>query len=287
VLESGKINPDEPLDCQGYFGKNPKRYRCYSFSHYGHGHGDTDLGMAICRSCNVYFFTAASQLGPHPFVAWAQRFGFGQPTGIDLPGERGGHLPIPSGKAGEKVLRDTDGKAWYPGDTLGLAIGQARLTATPLQISRLMAAIANDGYLVRPRVVQRSNPRIDEGSQTSTRPQLRSSAIPQLTEGTLGFVREGLVKVVAHPRGTGYKRVRMKEIAIAGKTGTAEVGPGRGDHAWFAGYVPADRPRFAFAVVMEHAGSGGREAGPVAKELVQAMLAEGLLHSTQVTQRDP
>jgi penicillin-binding protein 2 len=84
-----------------------------------------------------------------------------------------------------------------------------------------------------------------------------------------------LEKVVAHPQGTGYKTVRLKEVAIAGKTGTAENGGP--DHAWFAGYVPADRPQVAFVVVLEHGGSGGKAAGPVAKKFVQVLLDEGIV----------
>ncbi|MCA9019520.1 MAG: hypothetical protein KDA74_05225, partial [Planctomycetaceae bacterium] len=78
----------------------------------------------------------------------------------------------------------------------------------------------------------------------------------------------------------GYKTVRMKEISIAGKTGTAETGGGKNDHAWFAGFVPANQPKYAFAVVIEHGGSGSRVAGPVAQKLVRAMLETGLLHPT-------
>ena len=99
--------------------------------------------------------------------------------------------------------------------------------------------------------------------------------LPELSEGTLARVREGLEQVVSHPQGTGFKTVRMKEVAIAGKTGTAQnSGP---DHAWFAGYVPADRPRIAFVVVLEQAGSGGKVAGPVAKKFVQALLDQGVI----------
>ena len=91
--------------------------------------------------------------------------------------------------------------------------------------------------------------------------------------------------VVDNPRGTGYKRVRLQQIAIAGKTGTAETGGSKGDHAWFAGYVPAHEPRIAFVVVLEHAGSGGRVAGPVARQMVEAMLDLGVLQPTRTAMR--
>ena len=88
-------------------------------------------------------------------------------------------------------------------------------------------------------------------------------------------------QVVADPHGTGYKTVRMKEVTIAGKTGTAEIGGGRPDHAWFAGYVPADRPQVAFVVVLEQAGSGGKAAGPVAKKFVQTLLEQGIVRGSK------
>ncbi len=296
LLESGLWDPDEKRHCQGFLDQ-PNRYRCYVYRHFGVGHGDLDLTDAIARSCNVYFFSGARLLGPEPLVIWADRFGFGRPTGIDLPGEGGGNLPRPpkmrlaalDGSNREAAPADAATKQtpWYSGDTLGMAIGQAQLTTTPLQVARLMAAIANGGYLVTPHVVRQIRDSGARGAERSIFPEHPTQHIPGLREGTLSRIREGLEKVVAHPQGTGYKRVRLQEVAIAGKTGTAEVGPGRGDHAWFAGYVPADRPRIAFAVILEHAGSGGQAAGPVARELVQAMLKTGVITSNAPTAAIP
>ena len=259
ILESGQIDPDAPFYCQGYL-DNPQSHRCYIYRHFGVGHQHIGLADAIAKSCNVYFFHGARVIGADPIVGWADRFGFGRPTGIDLPNEVGGHVPSPS-----------DDGAWYGGDTLGLAIGQSRLAVTPLQITRMMAAVANDGKLVTPHFVERigSEFTIDE-SPTET--------ISGLTPGTLDRIREGLERVVAHPGGTGYKAVRSKLVKIAGKTGTAEVG-GKQDHAWFAGYAPADQPRYAFTIILEHAGSGGSTAGPVAKQTVETMVELGLIAS--------
>jgi len=91
---------------------------------------------------------------------------------------------------------------------------------------------------------------------------------------------------VSDPSGTAYNSVRTKDIAIAGKTGTAQAGKGQADHAWFAGYAPADNPRVAFAVVLEHAGSGSKAAGPLARQLVEALLADGVLQPERVTLRE-
>jgi penicillin-binding protein 2 len=194
----------------------------------------------------------------------------------------------------QSEIRNPQSLPWYSGDTLGLAIGQSRLTVTPLQIARMMAAVANDGYLVMPHVVEVAAvgagnlDAIEIGDRLASplSGQFEPRRIPGLSPTTLSQVREGLKKVVANPRGTGYKRVRLKEIEIAGKTGTAEVGGGKPDHAWFAGYVPADEPRIAFVVVLENAGAGGSTAGPVAQQLVRLMLADGLLRPARVTLRE-
>jgi len=287
LLESGKIKPDKTVLCRGYLDR-PDKYRCYIYRHYGVGHGPMDLTDALARSCNVYFFTAGRTLGPEPLVDWAQRCGFGKLTGIDLPSEHRGNLPAPPSRSSSIVSAgERPRHRWYKGDTLGLAIGQTRLTVTPMQIVRMMAAIANDGYLVTPHVVTAAEPTAaiapdDDRSEIEYPPQ----RIRGLSPGTMARIRKGLKKAVARPHGTGYKRVRLKEISIAGKTGTAETGGGKRDHAWFAGYVPAERPRYAFVVVLEHAGGGSRAAGPVARQLVQTMLSLGLLQPTDVATRE-
>lgn len=340
ALQSGRIDPDRQIECIGYL-KDPNKLRCYhSQAHYG-----TDLTMAIARSCNVYFFKAAQAIGPQPLVHWADEFGFGQLTGIDVPGERRGHVPRPPERnpkgptkesarielasheqpAGEPDMltpaspwddpdssrtaqppNRTQRQPWYEGNTLQLAIGQSQLTVTPLQIARLMAAVANDGWLVTPHVAREISAGWEGEASAEpfagriVHPELGSAGaspsrsfsietsrhrVRELSDGTLARVREGLEQVVAHPQGTGFKYVRVKEVAIAGKTGTAEIGRNRPDHAWFAGYVPADRPRIAFVVVLEQAGSGGKVAGPVAKRFVQLLLEQGLVRGSDLVTR--
>ena len=158
-----------------------------------------------------------------------------------------------------------------------LAIGQGPITATPLQVVRMMAAIANGGVLVTPHVVSELGP---DAEALTHRARPAITRIAGLSPSTLQQVRQGLERVVSDPRGTGYKRIRLPDVPIAGKTGTAEVGGDLEDHAWFAGYVPANRPRLALVVVLEHAGSGGRQAGPVARQLVRSIKSQGLIDST-------
>ena len=274
LMESGKVDPDEPFICRGYLDR-PDRHRDYVYRHFGVGHNELTLTRALRESCNVYFFQAARTMGPEAIHHWADQLGFGKPTGIDIPGERGGHLPDPSPPKSEKK------SPWYPGDTLGMAIGQSRLTVTPLQIARLMAVVANDGEMVVPHLAHSVVPSAESSTTTRQMISYPRRYVSGIHPGTLERVREGLIEVVAHPRGTGYKTVRLKEVTIAGKTGTAETGGGKNDHAWFAGFVPAQRPKYAFAVVIEHGSSGSRVAGPVAQKLVRAMLDTSVLQPTQ------
>ncbi len=259
AIESG-VDPQEPIHCLGYLDQ-PNKHRCLTFRHYGVGHGETRMADALCRSCNVYFFTAARKIGPENLTTWAQRMGFGSKTGIDFPQEDPGLVPTPAA-----------GKHWPTGETLGLSIGQASLKVTPLQMARFMALVANGGEQITPRLVMAHGPaQILGKTETDVQGLWSSDRIAGLHPETLEAVRHGLELVVSDPRGTGYKTVRNDVISIAGKTGTAETGGGRPDHAWFVGYAPADHPKVAFAVVLEDGGSGGKVAGPIAKELAIAI----------------
>jgi penicillin-binding protein 2 len=271
LLEQQGFDPDSHLHCRGYF-KSPGQHRCAIFTRSGLGHGDVALSDALCQSCNVYFFQHASEIGPLAIVDWARQFGFGRRTGIDLPSEAAGHVPQP----------DAPGEAWRTGDTLALAIGQGASTATPLQVARMMAAVANGGWLVTPHVVHDlglpSAPGADPGRSDSDMggdlPELEippPRRIDALHEETLRRLRQSLVRVVADAEGTAHGTLYLEALPMAAKTGTAESGGGREDHAWLAGYAPAGSPKVAFVVVLEHAGGGGIAAGPVARRLVERM----------------
>ena len=158
--------------------------------------------------------------------------------------------------------------------------------ATPLQIVRMMAAVANGGLLVTPHLASRLGlPELAEGQSTAELSELTDdpiqipppTPIPGLEASALATIREGLERVVSDPDGTAHGSVRLDSIPIAGKTGTAQTGSNRSPHAWFAGYVPADKPKFAFVVVLEHSGDAGEVAGPVAKRLVLRMQQLGYI----------
>jgi penicillin-binding protein 2 len=277
LLESAALDPEKRFFCQGYL-HEPDRQRCQIYVRQGVGHGEVALADALSVSCNVYFFHFAGQMGPRPLVDWAERFGFGRPTGVDLPTEAAGSLPSPEN------VRQLDRRAWRTADTQLMAIGQGSLTATPLQVVRMMAAVANGGRLVVPHVVERDRGAEARGQGSEFRGQVRvgtpvpspGSEIP-LSPRTLRVVRDGLRRVVADAKGTAHATVYLESIAIAGKTGTAEAGEDRASHAWLAGYVPADDPKLALVVVLEHAGDAATAAGPLVKRLVLRMDQLGML----------
>jgi penicillin-binding protein 2 len=271
LLADREFDPQSTFDCQGYLAL-PDRQRCQIFRRYGVGHGAVNLSDAVTQSCNVYFFHHAEQLGPSRLADWGARLGFGQATGVDLPGEAAGFLPGPANPG-------TPGREWKLADAQALAIGQSTLTATPLQVARLMAAVANGGYLVTPHVAAgaRSSDESAAGDSSEfdafTAPR---RPVPGLGQGALDVVRQSLARVADDPQGTAYAALSDAGIAIAGKTGTAETGERTADHAWFAGYAPADAPRVAFAIALEHQGSADH-AATLAKEIVQALAALGML----------
>jgi penicillin-binding protein 2 len=288
-LQTDVLSPDMMFDCQGYL-ENPDEHRCLIYRLHGRGHGDVNLRTAMAQSCNVYFFDAARRMGLQPLEEWTRRLQFGRASGIDLPFEKSGTIPTARRRPSESEMTaaaQTAARRRFEREALGLSIGQSRLTVTPLQMVRLLAAVANGGWLVTPHVAS------DEGvarqaSELDDSPfRVSRQRIPGLTDQILNSVREGLEAVVEEPIGTGFKTVRLQGVRIAGKTGTAEASPGKPDHAWFAGYAPADKPRYAFVVVLEHGGSGGKAAGPVARELVRCLSQQGLLQNAELTSVEP
>ena len=260
LLQSGVVGPHESFLCRGFLHR-PDQQRCDLYVRQGIGHGEVTLADALAVSCNVYFFQFAGQMGPRPLIEWAERCGFGRPTGVDLPGEAAGTVPSPEN------IRQLEGHGWRTADTQAMAIGQGSLRATPLQVLGMMAAVANGGRRLTPYVAKRHpNPSAAE----------KSSPDPRFVK-VLPAIREGLERAVSDPQGTAHATVYMATIGVAGKTGTAETGGGHLSHAWFAGYVPSEAPKLAFIVVLEHAGEAAAMAGPLAKRLVLRMNELGLL----------
>jgi penicillin-binding protein 2 len=262
ALEEGIITPTTTFTCPGHLRVYNKVFHCTG------RHGAVDVRRALAKSCNVFFYQVGIRLEIDRIAEWAKRMGLGSPTGVDLPHELGGLIPSPEWKL--RVQKT----AWYPGETVSVAIGQGQVTATPIQMARLAAVIANGGRLVHPHLVRRA------GGEDVPCP----APVPLgISDSTLRVVREGLRAVVAE--GTG-RRARLRQVEVCGKTGSAQVvsserlerspsDPSLLPHGWFVAFAPAERPRVALAVLVEHGGSGGVAAGVARTILAHYFAREG------------
>ena len=231
--------------CSGSLPLGDAVFRCAN----RRGHGELNLLEAMETSCNIYFNHLAQILGIEAWHDYGRRFGLGSPTGILLdPGEASGQLPD------RRYYAERQG--WALGYLMNLVIGQGEILVTPLQVARYVAALANGGYLVTPHLHGRAPP---------------AQRIEGLSPPTLRIVRRAMHRVVHGDRGTG-RRARIDGLAIAGKSGTAQV-PSRNDDAWFVAFAPYERPEIAVAAVVEGGGGGGAVAGPVVRAVLEAWFA--------------
>lgn len=214
------------------------------------GHGHTDVFRAIAESVNTFFYYVGGGygnfegLGPERIAVWANRFGLGAPTGIDLPAEEAGFIPTPTWK------RAARGEAWYIGDTYHMAIGQGDVLVTPLQMAVVAATIAHDGVRITPHLVIKEK----EGN---------AQQIIDLE--TARIIQNAMRRTVIEGSA---RRLADLPITVAGKTGTAEWHSRKSPHAWFIGFAPFENPRFAFAVIVEEGGEGSSIAVPIAKDIM-------------------
>jgi penicillin-binding protein 2 len=265
-LQEGVVNPSTELFCGGVVLLDNRYYHC----HVSSGHGNMTIVPALTHSCNVFFYKVGRQLGIDKIAYWAKRFGFGEPTGIDLPYEVPGLVPTPEWK---RRVRVSD---WYPGETINVSIGQGSLEVTPIQMARFMAAIANGGKLVKPHIIR--GIRNADGKVTIFRPPEPTEV--GISDENLRYVREGIYGAVN--RGGTAARARIPQISAAGKTGTAQVVRRRfgvspeelpeeqRHHAWFVCFAPYEKPEIAVCVFVEHGGSSSLSAVPMAAEFLRA-----------------
>jgi penicillin-binding protein 2 len=265
ALEEGVITPETTFHCNGVFVKYGKEFHC----HQGHlPHGTLNLHQAIAQSCNVYFYNVGVRLEIDRIARYAKLLGLGQPTGIDLPGEKPGVIPSPEWK--QKELK----QPWYAGETVSVAIGQGYVTTTALQLARLAAA-AGTGKLVTPHLAKKVGDRVWDApapKDLGFKPE------------TLAVLHSGMREVVTS--GTG-RAAALPGIVVCGKTGTAQV-VGHANlskekemaeesiaHGWFVAFAPEENPRIALAVMVEHGSSGGGSAAPIAHDILAHFFGVG------------
>jgi len=269
------VNPFADLMCPGYFylPGNPNPYRDWRAG----GHGETNMVKAIAESCDVYFYTLAMKLGIDRVHDFLTQFGLGQPPDIDMVGAQAGVIPSPEWK------RKTMHQPWYLGETAITGIGQGYMLVTPLQLAAATATLSMRGQRYAPRLLHAVGDPLS-GVISDTAPQ----ALPAVhvdTPGAWDLIIKAMIDVTA-PYGTAA-RIGGGKYAIAGKTGTAQVHAKKlgimgeedesdtpeplRDHAWFIAFAPAQAPRIAVAVLVEH-GGGGPTVAPLAREVLDAYL---------------
>jgi len=243
ALEENKIDENSHFPCYGSLKVGNIRFRC----HTKQGHGLLNVEEAMQYSCNIFFYETAKLLGGKLLRKWAENFGFGNTTDIGLAYEKKGNFP----------------KSNSFSQTINLSIGQGAMLATPIQIARMIATIANGGWYTKPHILQKIS---DYKGNILVKNKYDLTEKINITEETMNIIKHSLRKVVTS--GTA-KKAGLKELLVAGKTGTTQTAIDDENHAWFVGYAPFESPKYCFVVVVEHTkGHGAAVAGPIVREIL-------------------
>ena len=247
-MESGKYPPNTVLGTYPYISVGGTRFGEWN----KRGFGPMGYISSMAWSSNTFYGQVGRGVGGESLIEWARKYGFGQPTGIELKGETKGLIADDAWKR-----LNFKNWGWTVGDTVNMSIGQGFTSATPLQVAVMFSAIANDGYRVQPHLLQTDN----QKKQTE-RVDLN------LKPTTIDTIQKGLRAVVNG--GTGGRLNSPHTPPGAGKSGTAEAPPGEA-HAWFGAYAPFDKPEIVVVAFAEHSGGGGGSiAAPLAKQVMEA-----------------
>jgi len=284
ALQEGVLTSRTRLACPGrvvvpnkYYPNDPGRAQPFYCWNRG-GHGWLDVVGGVAHSCDIFFYkvgggfeeTNFEGLGVNRIAHYAELFGFGEPTGIELPAEIGGLVPTSSWK------RLTVGESWSTGDTYNLSIGQGYLSVTPLQMLNAVNVVANGGTLYRPRIVHHVADAPGNMIQPFEPEIVRTLPI---SSEHWSLIQQGMEGAVAY--GTA-PRARIEGLRVAGKTGTAQfcddiaveigicgVGLEQPTHAWFAAYAPVEDPAISVLIFLYNGGEGSISAVPVAHDILE------------------
>ncbi len=253
MLESKAIPANYTVFCPGYATFYGRLFHC------DHAHGTVDLHKGIVASCDVYFYNVGKLLGIDRIDQYAFGLGLGRRTGIDLPSEEPGLVPS------EDWVERVDHHKWYPGSTISVSIGQGAVMVTPIQLARMIAAVANGGTLIPPHLLKNAT-------------DLKSGSFP-LSDDTVQQVTDGMWGVVNEPDGTTSGQVKLQNVDFSGKTGTAQVegfdlqkklGKKLKENGWFVGYAPRRNPDIVVAALVQSGGWGSTSAAPIVRDVVKA-----------------
>jgi penicillin-binding protein 2 len=268
ALQGGLITPDTTLYDPGYFKVGGVTFHNAE----GAANGALSLRKALQVSDDVFFY----QLGLDAYnkgdglliQRWASRYGLGQDTGIDLPGELAGLVPGPKLKKELYKQKVTDTPQWYPGDNVNFSVGQGFVQVTPLQLAVAYAAFANGGKILRPHLGERIE---DQNGRVIQEFAPRVRRTIQIQPAYRQAILDGLRAAASQPGGTSAGVFKGFPIPIAGKTGTAEKGAGRKDQSWYVALAPYPSFRYVVVVTAEHGGFGADTAAPEARKILAAI----------------
>ncbi|HYJ06409.1 MAG TPA: penicillin-binding protein 2 [Chthoniobacterales bacterium] len=266
ALESGLVRADEEYHCWPSIQIGNLTFRNWKKT----DRGPLNFVQALTESCDTWFYQVGIKIGAEPIQEWAHRLGFGVKCGIPLRGEVEGRIPT------DPYMKATHGRKILNGDIANLSIGQGDTEATPLQVAQAMAVIGNGGTLYQMRLVQQVQT-VDNEIVTAF--QVREKKTLGASADTLEQLRVGLVNAVSGGAGTAHQ-ASLESVAVAGKTGTAQWGPKNKERtaAWFAGFVPAEKPQLAFAALYEgDVGAdvhGGSHAAPMIGMILKEIYKE-------------
>jgi penicillin-binding protein 2 len=267
ALQSGRIAPDDEFSCPPAIEIGNLTFRNWKKDHAGM----LNFADALTQSCNTWFYQVGMKIGGRLIAEYSQRLGLGARTGIPLNAEAEGRIPT------DEYMMKTYKRRLLNGDVANLSIGQGDTIITPLQMAQAMGAIANGGTLYQTRLVQQVQSLDDQIVHAYG---IRARAQIDIDTPVMAELRRGMVQVVESRAGTAG-RAAVPGVHLAGKTGTAQWGPKNNERtaAWFAGFVPAEKPKYAFAALYEGEARnddthGGTQAAPLIGRVMRELFKE-------------
>ena len=256
ILESG-ISPYDTVMSTGLYKYGELGFRDSS----SRGHGITNFAKSIEESVNTYYYYYSQRAGVSNIVKYAKEFGIGERTGIDIPGEQSGTLPTPEWK--KSRFKKRQDQTWLPGDLINMSIGQGYVLMTPIQVAMVYQAIANDGIMLRPTVVDKF---LSYDGKEEVRQPVEQRKLG-ISNKNLKLLQNALKLPVSSNRGTA-NILRIPGYPVSAKTGTAQNTGFKDHHSWILGYFPSDNPKIVFVSIVEGGGYGGVASGQMARMFI-------------------
>ncbi|MBV9009957.1 MAG: penicillin-binding protein 2 [Verrucomicrobia bacterium] len=262
ALESGAVSATDEYQCTPSIDIGNVTFHNWKKSDRGY----LNFVQALTESCDTWFYQVGIKTGAQPIIDWAQKLGFGTKCGIPIRNEAEGRVP------NDAYMKATHGRKILNGDIANMSIGQGDILVTPLQMAQCMAIVANGGTFYQTRLVEQVQT-VDGAIVTAY--NVREKRNLNLSESTIAQLRTGMIDAVNGGAGTAHA-ASLDNVEVAGKTGTAQWGPKNKERtaAWFAGYLPADNPKYAFAALYEGDVGVKSHGGTVAAPLIAQVFKE-------------